>query len=60
MPTYEYKCKKCNYLHSVQRSIKEKDPGYNCIECNILLDKVFSNFEIIFNGSGFYRTDNKK
>jgi putative FmdB family regulatory protein len=61
MALYEYKCSgKCSGIVSKQRSIKEEDPGYDCATCNLPLERVYSNFGVILNGSGFYSTDNRK
>lgn len=58
MPVYEYKCTgDCEDIVTKQRSIKEDDPGYNCDTCNLPLKQVYSNVGVIFNGSGFYKTD---
>ena len=60
MPAYEYKCKSCSKDYVFVRSIKDNDPGYNCDTCNILLERVYSNIGAVFNGSGFYSTDNRR
>ena len=61
MPVYEYKCTgKCNGIVIKQRSIKEDDPGSECETCTLPLERVYSVVETIFNGSGFYKTDNRK
>lgn len=61
MPVYEYRCTgKCESVVVKQRSIKEDDPGYNCEICNLPLERVYSNVGVVFNGSGFYTTDNGK
>jgi putative FmdB family regulatory protein len=60
MPSYEYMCDKCNASYTKIRGIKEDDPGYNCDTCNISLVRVYSNIGVTFNGSGFYKTDNRK
>jgi putative FmdB family regulatory protein len=61
MALYEYKCSgKCSEIVLKQRSIKEEDPGYDCATCNLPLERVYSNFGVILNGSGFYSTDNRK
>lgn len=60
MPTYEYDCMSCGIRYSKTRGITENDPGYSCDQCNKHLVRVYSNFSIQFNGSGFYKTDNKK
>jgi putative FmdB family regulatory protein len=60
MPSYEYDCMSCAQRYVKNRSITESDPGYTCDECNKPLVRVYSEFGIQFNGSGFYRTDNAK
>jgi putative FmdB family regulatory protein len=61
MALYEYKCSgTCSEIVLKQRSIKEEDPGYDCATCNLPLERVYSNFGVILNGSGFYSTDNRK
>jgi putative FmdB family regulatory protein len=60
MPTYEYDCMKCAERYSKERSIKDNDPGYKCDICNSSLVRVYSNVGAVFNGSGFYSTDNRK
>jgi putative FmdB family regulatory protein len=60
MPSYEYTCDECNIGYTKIRGIKEEDPGYNCDTCNTSLVRVYSNIGITFNGSGFYKTDNRK
>jgi putative FmdB family regulatory protein len=61
MPVYEYKCSgHCHDIIIKQRSIKEEDPGYNCDDCNLPLERIYSSVGAIFTGSGFYSTDNKK
>lgn len=60
MAVYEYNCSSCNEMYVKQRSIKEDDPGYKCDTCNSDLTRVYSNIGAVFNGSGFYSTDNRK
>jgi len=61
MPVYEYTCTgNCTGIIIKQRSIKENDPGYECETCTLPLERVYSNVTAVFNGSGFYSTDNKK
>ena len=50
----------CAQRYTKQRSIKEEDPGYKCETCNTTLVRVYSNVGAVFNGSGFYSTDNRK
>jgi putative FmdB family regulatory protein len=60
MPIYEYDCMKCAERYSKERSIKDNDPGYICEICKDPLVRVYSNVGAVFNGSGFYSTDNRK
>ena len=60
MPTYEYDCMPCAKRYTKIRSMSENDPGYLCTECGRPIVRVFSSAGVIFNGSGFYKTDNKK
>ena len=58
MPTYEYRCAKCEDTIEVfqsfsARSLKKHD------ECGGSLSKVFHSTGIIFKGSGFYVTDSR-
>jgi putative FmdB family regulatory protein len=60
MAIYEYNCETCKKEYVKQRSIKDDDPGYKCDTCNTSLVRVYSNIGAVFNGSGFYSTDNRK
>jgi putative FmdB family regulatory protein len=60
LPSYEYTCDKCKTSYTKIRGIKEEDPGYSCNTCNTSLVRVYSNIGVTFNGSGFYKTDNRK
>lgn len=58
MPTYEYKCKKCDRNFEVVHGIN--DSVDNCEECGGSVRRVFHPLGIVFKGSGFYATDAKK
>jgi putative FmdB family regulatory protein len=61
MPVYEYNCSgSCEGIVVKTRGIREEDPGYSCDTCNQPLIRVYSNVGAVFNGSGFYSTDNRK
>ena len=60
MPVYEYTCINCNIDITKSRSINEDDPGYTCDTCGYQLNRVYSKVGSLFNGSGFYSTDNRK
>lgn len=60
MATYEYDCMVCAKRYIKERSIKDQDPGYQCETCSRALVRVYSSIGAVFNGSGFYSTDNRK
>jgi putative FmdB family regulatory protein len=60
MAIYEYNCSKCKDNFLKERAISENDPGYKCQTCNSDLTRVYSIIGAVFNGSGFYSTDNRK
>jgi len=60
MPNYEYDCMPCAKRYTKYRSMSENDPGYVCDDCNNSLVRVYSDIGVTFNGSGFYKTDNRK
>lgn len=60
MARYEYACPQCKQDFIKERSIISDDPGYSCDTCNVALNRVYSNVGAVFNGSGFYSTDNRK
>lgn len=60
MPVYEYRCDECNKDYAKSRGINDSDPGYSCETCNTSLVRVYSKVGAVFNGSGFYSTDNRK
>jgi putative FmdB family regulatory protein len=57
MPTYEYKCDKCDHtfeeFHGVNDNVEE------CPKCGEKVRRVFHPVGIIFKGSGFYKTDSR-
>jgi putative FmdB family regulatory protein len=60
MAQYEYICNLCSAKTTKERSIKDADPGYNCESCNKSLVRVYLSVGAVFNGTGFYSTDNRK
>ncbi len=60
MPTYEYKCTKCSHRFEVFQSITA-DALTKCPKCKAPVRRVINGgMGVIFKGSGFYSTDNKK
>lgn len=59
MPTYQYRCRSCG--HDLEAVQKFSDPALTtCPECGGDLRKVYGNVEVVFKGSGFYKTDSRK
>jgi putative FmdB family regulatory protein len=60
MPTYEYVCTKCGHRFEALQSMTEK-PLSRCPVCKSAIRRVINGgIGVIFKGSGFYSTDNKK
>ena len=59
MPTYEYKCTKCDYLFEKFQRMTD-DPLKECPKCKAPVKRLIgSGAGIIFKGKGFYQTDYK-
>ncbi|MGA0852899.1 MAG: FmdB family zinc ribbon protein [Candidatus Nanopelagicaceae bacterium] len=54
---YEYKCPSCSTTLSVERSIHAEASNPSCLPCGEVMNRVWSAPPVIFNGSGFYKTD---
>ena len=60
MPTYDYRCTKCEDTFAVEQSILAK-PLKRCKKCGGKLEKLLpKRVSVIFRGSGFYETDYKR
>ena len=59
MPAYDYKCKDCNSIVTVVKSISAPHPE-NHDGCGGTLTRLFTSIGVTFNGNGFYKTDNRK
>jgi putative FmdB family regulatory protein len=57
MPKYDYKCNKCFSQVEFERGLGE-DREPSC--CGNTMIRVWGSIGVIFNGSGFYSTDNRK
>ncbi len=58
MPTYLYECKNCGRFEEFQKITDE--PIKVCPQCGAEVKKIIGAPGIIFKGSGFYSTDNKR
>ena len=56
MPTYGYKCKKCENTFEVFQKVDDS-PITVCPECGSKTTKIFYPVGIIFKGPGFHITD---
>lgn len=60
MPTYEYKCRKCQHEFEEFQSISA-EPVKVCPSCKGEVERIISGGAgLIFKGSGFYITDYKR
>jgi len=60
MPTYEYECTKCSHTFEAFQSMNDK-PLSRCPECRGSVKRLIGGgLGVIFKGSGFYTTDNKR
>lgn len=57
MPTYDYKCEKCDHLFEMVQKMSD-DPLKKCPECKGKVKRLIgAGAGLIFKGSGFYTTD---
>ena len=59
MPIYEYQCEDCGVRFERLQSMSAPSVGV-CPECGGKVHRVISSVGVIFKGSGFYVTDNRK
>lgn len=59
MPTYEYECFSCG-THFERRQRFDEEPVGICPSCQGKARRVIHCVPVIFKGSGFYVTDNRK
>ena len=60
MPTYDYECAECGYTFEYFQSMSD-DPVQECPKCGGKVKRLIGGgLGVIFKGSGFYVTDNKK
>ena len=60
MPLYAYQCNSCEYQFERQQSFSD-DPVSICPECDeSAVRRLISPVGVVFKGSGFYITDNRK
>jgi putative FmdB family regulatory protein len=59
MPIYEYECTNCGLRFERHQHVSD-DPVKVCPECAGEARRVFHAVGVIFKGSGFYVTDNRR
>jgi len=59
MPSYAYDCT-CGATREVIRGFNEPEDVPICSDCHTSMKRVWSVPSVVFNGSGFYSTDNRK
>jgi len=59
VPIYEYECGLCHF-HFERKQGFDEEPVAICPECQGKARRVLHSTPIIFKGSGFYITDNRK
>ncbi len=52
MPTYEFRCTKCDAMDTAQLSI-EQDKVMRCPRCQVFMDRVYSAPGLVFKGGGW-------
>jgi putative FmdB family regulatory protein len=58
MPLYDYRCAACGKVTEVRHGFNDTNTDV-CPHCGGALTRVFNPAPIIFNGSGFYKTDSR-
>lgn len=58
MARYEYKCPSCGTEFEVEHPMDER-PTVVCPKCGTESHQIFAPSGIVFEGSGFYNTDQK-
>lgn len=59
MPTYEYKCPKCQFIMHMSHSMSS-NPEVYCIHCSSDMQRgIGGGLAVHFKGTGFYETDYK-
>ena len=59
MPIYEYECSHCHF-HFERKQRFDDEPVAMCPKCQGKSRRVIHSVPVIFKGSGFYITDNRK
>jgi putative FmdB family regulatory protein len=60
LPTYGYRCPQCKFSFEVKLKFSDNNSPVFCARCGAKAERLFSPVPIIFKGSGFYITDNRR
>jgi putative FmdB family regulatory protein len=59
MPTYDYSCRSCGARFEVWQKMSD-EPLTTCPTCGGEIHRIVYPVGLVFKGSGFYSTDNRK
>lgn len=59
MPIYEYECTNCRFCFEIKQGF-DAEPIASCPHCQQKARRVIRALPVIFKGSGFYVTDNRR
>ncbi|MEW6034214.1 MAG: FmdB family zinc ribbon protein [Chloroflexota bacterium] len=59
MPIYDYKCGSCGHGFECKQGF-DSEPFADCPRCGMMAHRQLHAAPVIFRGSGFYITDNRK
>jgi len=57
MPIYDYQCTQCSSTVEYKRDFGDSTEP---VCCNVAMQRQWQSPGVVFNGSGFYSTDNRK
>ena len=60
MPTYQFRCPKCNKVGEITKHFGETLTPPVCKNDNIKMIRIYTPIPVIYKGSGFYSTDKRE
>ena len=57
---YEYECSADKTVVTIERKMSDPEVVPICTTCQGILTRLWSSPSVVFNGPGFYSTDNPK
>ena len=58
--TYDYKCTTCANTYELERGMTDPEEFPICVDCRVPMVRDYSAPAVVFTGSGFYSTDNRR